>query len=78
MFLLDLSLLHLTALPAIAHDTVAIKQVQDDVVLRLLELYSRENKQIFLALDKAESLGVKCQDVVYISMVTNREGSRML
>lgn len=57
MFLLDLSLLHLTALPAIAHDTVAIKQVQDDVVLRLLELYSRENKQIFLALDKAESLG---------------------
>lgn len=57
MFLLDLSLLHLTALPAIAHDTVAIKQVQDDVVLRLLELYSKENKQIFLALDKAESLG---------------------
>ena len=24
------------------------------------------------------SLAVKCQDVVYISMVTNREGSRML
>lgn len=65
MFLLDLSLLHLTALPAIAHDTVAIKQVQDDVVLRLLEQYSKEKKQIFLALDKAESLGDgKLPDVV--------------
>lgn len=55
MFLLDYVLLDKSALPAFAHDTNTIKQIQDDVMINLLELYSTSGKQIFVALDKAES-----------------------
>ncbi|MCR5583602.1 MAG: DUF2326 domain-containing protein [Eggerthellaceae bacterium] len=55
MFLLDYALLTLTNLPAFAHDTNTIKQVQDDVVLNLFKLYDTSKKQVFVAIDKAES-----------------------
>lgn len=55
MFLLDYVLLEQTYLPAFAHDTNTIKQVQDDVMVKLLELYATSDKQVFIALDKAES-----------------------
>lgn len=54
-FLLDYALLELTPLPAIAHDTVMTKQVQDSVMEKLLELYTESSKQVFVAIDKAES-----------------------
>lgn len=54
-FLLDYALLELTPLPAIAHDTVMTKQVQDSVMEKLLELYAESSKQVFVAIDKAES-----------------------
>lgn len=54
-FLLDFALLTLTPLPAIAHDTTMTKQVQDDIVVRLLEMYKTSSKQIFVAIDKAET-----------------------
>lgn len=53
--LFDLSVLRLTPLPAIALDTVSIKQVGDEPWLKILELYSQGNKQVFIAFDKAES-----------------------
>ena len=55
MFLFDYVLLEQTYLPAFAHDTNTIKQVQDDVMVKLLELYATSGKQIFVAVDKAES-----------------------
>lgn len=55
MFLLDYALLGHTHLPAFAHDTNTIKQVQDDFMVKLLELYDASEKQVFVAIDKAES-----------------------
>lgn len=55
MLLLDYVLLAETPLPAIAEDTVSIKQVADDSILRFLELCTLLDKQVFIAIDKAES-----------------------
>lgn len=55
MFLFDYVLLEQSYLPAFAHDTNTIKQVQDDVMVKLLELYAVSDKQVFVAVDKAES-----------------------
>ena len=55
MFLFDYVMLEQTYLPAFAHDTNTIKQVQDDVMVKLLELYATSEKQVFVAVDKAES-----------------------
>lgn len=56
MFLLDVALLEGSCLPAISHDTDAIKQVEDDTMLSLLKVYARQRKQVFLAIDKAAAL----------------------
>ena len=51
----DLAILGLTNLPAVIHDSVILKQIGDAPVEKLLELYKRAGKQVFIALDKAES-----------------------
>ncbi len=53
--LFDLSVLNLTPLPAIALDTVSIKQVGDGPWLKILDLYCEQDKQVFITFDKAES-----------------------
>lgn len=55
MFLFDLVMLEQTPLPAVAHDTHDIKQVEDSTMLNLLELYAQSDKQIFVAVDKESS-----------------------
>lgn len=55
MFLFDLVMLEQTLLPAIAHDTNDIKQVEDATMLNLLELYAQSDRQVFVAVDKESS-----------------------
>ncbi len=50
--LFDIAMLDLTNIPFIVHDTVLLLQVEREAVERLLELYSRTNKQVFIAFDK--------------------------
>ena len=57
MALLDLSILELTPLPVIALDTVTSKHISDEHMLRMLELYEKAVKQVFITFDKAESYG---------------------
>lgn len=55
MFLFDFAVLSQTNLPAIIHDSHLIKQVEDDSVVSLLEMYDRSEKQVFIAIDKGHS-----------------------
>ncbi|MDO4498631.1 MAG: DUF2326 domain-containing protein [Coriobacteriaceae bacterium] len=55
MFLFDFAVLEQTNLPAIIHDSHLIKQVEDDSVVSLLEMYDRTKKQVFVAIDKGHS-----------------------
>lgn len=56
MMMLDYTLLKQTPLPAISEDSVSLKQISDDWLLKLLELFDTLPKQSFIAIDKAESL----------------------
>jgi phage host-nuclease inhibitor protein Gam len=60
----DLSVLELTPLPALAHDSVILKQIGDEPLERIMELYSRSSKQIFIALDKKGSYLEKTQEIL--------------
>lgn len=55
VFLLDMTLLEQTPLPLVIHDSVGIKQIEDENTVGLLEVYSKSDKQVFVAIDKAES-----------------------
>ena len=56
LVIFDLSILSLTNLPALVHDSVIFKNIGDEPIVKLLELYTEfQEKQIFIAMDKADS-----------------------
>lgn len=52
MILFDLAALELTNIPCIAHDSVLLLQIEKEAVERILELYAKTEKQVFIAFDK--------------------------
>lgn len=55
MLLYDLQSLENTALPALIEDSMSLKQVADDVILKIFGLFNKSKKQVFIAIDKGES-----------------------
>lgn len=64
-----LSVLYLTALPALVHDSVILKQIADEPLENIMELYNQSPKQVFIALDKKGSYLDKTQKLLEQSMV---------
>lgn len=60
----DLAMLNLTCLPVIAHDSVLLKQIEDYAIERILELYCKSGKQIFISIDKKTSYSKKAQEIM--------------
>ncbi len=58
MLIYDLSILKLTPLPALAHDSLLFPNISDENLRQLLQLYSTiRGKQIFIAFDRQDNLG---------------------
>ena len=56
LVIFDLSVLKRTNLPAIVHDSMIFKNIGDEPIAKLLDLYiGFPEKQIFIAMDKADS-----------------------
>lgn len=54
LILFDIAMLNLTSIPAITHDTILLKSIEDDQILGILNLYAQSKKQVFIAFDKAK------------------------
>ncbi len=52
MVIYDLAVLFTTALPAIAHDSLILKNISDGVIDGIMKIYATSKKQIFIAFDK--------------------------
>lgn len=75
MLYYDLSMLKLTNLPAIAHDTILFPNISDRNICRLLELYSKEtSKQIFIAFDHEENYGKETNELLQEHTVLKLNG----
>lgn len=58
MLIYDLSILKLTPLPALAHDSLLFPNISDENLRQLLRLYATiKDKQIFIAFDRQDNLG---------------------
>lgn len=55
LIVFDLSILNLTPLPAIAHDSLIFKNIADEPISQIIKLYTEFNKQIFISFDKDSS-----------------------
>lgn len=64
LIIFDLSLLSLTQLPYVEHDSVLLKEIEDLSVDKLVSLYASYQKQIFLAIDKIGSYNEKTEETL--------------
>lgn len=55
LIIFDLAVLNLTVLPILIHDSVILKQISDDAIEKIIDLYTKCGKQIFIAFDKQDS-----------------------
>ncbi|RJW38509.1 DUF2326 domain-containing protein [Lachnospiraceae bacterium TF09-5] len=60
----DLALLDLTCLPAVAHDLPLLKNIENIALENIIDLYSKSNKQIFIAIDKLNSYSKTAADII--------------
>lgn len=65
----DLAVLRLTKLPILVHDSVVLKQISDDAIERIIELYFSCGKQVIIALDKQDSYSEKTAHLLAESTV---------
>lgn len=70
----DLSILTLTPLPALAHDSAIFKNIGDAPVEKIMELYLQSSKQIFIALDKDDSYTEKTAKILNDTAVLRLSG----
>ena len=64
LILFDLAILNLTVLPAIAHDSLLLKNIEDDSIDAIIKLYAQNKKQIFLAFDKEGAYSEETQKIL--------------
>ena len=61
----DLAVLRLTKLPVVVHDSIVLKQISDNAVEKILELYNSDmDKQVIIALDKQSSYTEKSNKIL--------------
>ena len=64
LIVLDLSILELTQLPAVAHDSSIFKNIGDNPIDGIIDIYQESKKQIFIAFDKDAAYTQKVSDAV--------------
>lgn len=64
LILFDLSLLSLTELPSIAHDSIVLKNIGDAPIEGILELYLHNTKQVFISFDKEDAYTKRAGEIL--------------
>jgi hypothetical protein len=71
LILFDLAMLQLTQLPAIAHDSLLVKNIEAPIVDAIVKLYFQSQKQVFFAVDEIEKYSNETQKIVKKTAVIN-------
>lgn len=69
LIVFDLSLLMLTQLPALIHDSLIFNDIGYEPLEKIMELYTQSQKQIFIAYDKKEAPTKAIQAVLDVSTI---------
>jgi len=64
LVLLDLAILQTTELPFVIHDSVLYKNIENEAVAHLIELYMSFNRQAFIAIDEIQKYGTKSETIL--------------
>ena len=64
LILLDLAILQSTVLPFVIHDSVLFKNIENEAVAHLVELYVSFSRQTFIAIDEIQKYGTKAEAIL--------------
>lgn len=64
MVVYDLSILEMTSLPILIHDSVVLKQISDEAIEKILKKYKSFDKQIFISFDKKSAYNLESQKIL--------------
>lgn len=64
MIIYDLAVLFTTALPAVAHDSLILKNISDGAIDGIMKIYEKSEKQIFIAFDKQAAYTADTQAIL--------------
>lgn len=69
LIIFDLVMLNNTKLPAIVHDTIILKHIEDETLEKLIRLYNDSSKQVFIAFDRDTTYSENMQIILNKSKV---------
>ncbi len=78
LILLDLAFFETTILPFLIHDSVLFKNIQNDAVAKLIDLYESTGKQIFIAIDEIEKYGTEAERKLKTNKVIELNNEKVL
>lgn len=64
MIIYDLAVLFSTALPAITHDSLILKNISDGAIDGIMKIYEKSEKQVFIAFDKQAAYTADTQAIL--------------
>ncbi len=71
LIIFDISILKITILPFIIHDSVMFKNIGNVPIAKIIEIYNGEKKQCFIAIDEVNKFTDECQSLLYAKKVIN-------
>ncbi len=74
----DLTIFGATMLPVLAHDSVMFKNIENDSVARLLQVYMATAKQSFIAIDEISKYGSEAADLLRTQGVLQLDDANVL
>lgn len=69
LIIFDISILKLTIMPFIIHDSVMFKNIGNLPMGKIIEIYNNEKKQCFIAIDEINKFTDECQSMLYTKKV---------
>ena len=78
LIVLDLAVFSTTTLPTISHDSVLFKNIENDSVANLLNVYLETDKQSFIALDEVDKYGKSAAMMVRERSVVQLDNDNVL
>ncbi len=64
LILLDLAIFHTTELPFVIHDSVLFKNIENEAVAHLVDLYDSFRRQTFIAIDEIQKYGPEAEAIL--------------
>ncbi|MDO4515014.1 MAG: DUF2326 domain-containing protein, partial [Lachnospiraceae bacterium] len=64
LIVFDLSVLALTQLPAVVHDSLIFKNIADLPIDRIMQVYNQSKKQVFIAFDKTDAFSDVTKQII--------------